>query len=133
VLDATINQAFLLLPFIFYRCVAFSPTGRILAVNSIPIYSTLIFEKRCTIASVPLLGETTMSRILFWARRSLETKLCWTILPLILITCPGAWARQRKVSFFGAVTDSPGSVVPHFNVVVISVERSVSRKTVTSQ
>ena len=72
-----------------------------------------------------------MLRTLFSVRLILKRNPCWMILPLTLITCL-AHGQATQGSIFGTVTDSAGAVVPHVNVVVTSVERGVSRQTVTS-
>jgi Carboxypeptidase regulatory-like domain len=63
--------------------------------------------------------------------RSVKRKPCWMFLPLLLITCL-AHGQATQGSIFGTITDLAGAVVPGVNVVITSVERGVSRTTVSS-
>ncbi len=72
-----------------------------------------------------------MSRTTFSTRWMLRNKLCWVAAILILTVC-SAHGQATQGSIFGTVTDTAGAVVPHVNVTVTSVERGVSRTTLTS-
>lgn len=58
-------------------------------------------------------------------------KAYWLIVLVLLIACR-AQGQATQGSIFGTVTDTSGAVLPNVNVTVTSVERGVSRTTVTS-
>jgi hypothetical protein len=72
-----------------------------------------------------------MFRVLFSPGQAMNTTQRW-MLAMLLLIASSAYSQSTQGSIFGTVTDSGGAVLPHANVTVTSVERGVTRATVTN-